>query len=366
MKATVARPELQSALSLAASASSARSAMPALTSIRLEAKESTLNLVGCDGEMWCSATLPANVELDGAVCVQQKLFSDIVSALGPGEVSMELVGTAVILRYGSSEWKMLALPAEEFPAPPEVQGASSLTLPFGGLVRGIEGVSFACGDDATRPVLTGVLFEYSGSVLTMVATDTHRLAVNKIHQEGIGSPLKVVVPEKALRAIKLLSLGADEQITVEFDDIRLAVEVGGSRIVSQLLSGNYPNWERVVPTEFTRSWMIDREELLKCVDRAMIMARDSANRVRFKGDGETVVVSSRSEDKGEAKEEIKVVSRNGDLEIAFNGKFLKEAIQAFGSPGVTAEMTEASRPAILRPTDEGEDHYCIVMPMAIG
>lgn len=366
MKATVARPDLHSALALAAAASSQRAALPVLTSIRLEAKDGALHLLGCDGEMWGAASAPAVVEAEGAVCVQQKLFSDIISALGPGEVTFELIGTSMVLKHGLSEWKLLAFPAEEFPEPPSVEPLNSLRLPFGELLKGIDGVAFACSEDSSRVALTGVLFQYDGQILTLVATDTHRLAVNRIRREGIGSPLTAIVPGKALKAIKMLGLPADEQLTVTFDDIRLSVDLGKSKIVSQLLSGAYPNWERVVPAEFTRSWLVDKDEFVKCVDRAMIMAKDSANRVRFRGLGETIIISSRSEDKGETKEEISIVSRNGDLEIAFNGKYLKDALLAMGSAGITAEMTEASRPAIIRPTENGDDHFCVVMPMAIG
>ncbi len=366
MKATVARTDLNAALAIAASASSVRAALPVLTSIRIEAAEGGLTLVGCDGEMWGSATAPARVDEPGAVCVQQRLLSDIVNALGPGDVLLEIQGTSLYIRHAHSEYKMLALPADEFPEVPEVEPVNSLNLPYGELQKGLDGVTFAVSDDAARAVLTGVLFSYDGETLTLVATDTHRLAVNRIHREGIGSPLTAIVPNKALRALKNLNVGSDEEIKVNFDDTRLLVDVGNARIVAQLLTGQYPNWERVVPAEHTRSWMMNRQEFLGTIDRALILARDSANRVRFKGEGETIVVSARSEDKGEAKDALTCVSRNGDLEIAFNGRYLKDALQAMGSEGVSAEMTESSRPAILRPTEGGEDHFCVVMPMAIG
>jgi DNA polymerase-3 subunit beta len=366
MKATVERNELNSALNIAAAASSVRAALPVLTSIRIEAKGSSLTLTGCDGEMWGEASAPSNVESEGAVCVQQRLLSDIVSKLGMGEVSLELVGTTVFVRHQHSEFKMMALPAEEFPEAPEVEASSTLSLPYGELTNAISGVEFACSDDAARAVLTGVLFHYDGTTLTLVATDTHRLAVDRVHRDGIGSPLTAIVPNKALKIIGHLPIEGDENLTVSFDGTRLLVDIGTAKVVSQLLTGQYPNWERVVPSEHTRSWLINRSEFIENIDRAMILARDSANRIRFTGSGETIVISARSEDKGEAKEEVSCVSKNGDLEIAFNGRYLMEALQAMGSEGIQTEMTEASRPAIIRPTEGGDDHFCVVMPMAIG
>lgn len=366
MKATATRKDLSDALSIASSASSQRSSHPVLQSIRIVADTDSVNLTGCDGEMWASATAAANVESQGGVCVQQKLLSDIVAVLPEDQIELSLEGTVVFIRSGQSEWKLLALPADEFPPIPEVAAESELTLKMGEFRTAVDSVSFAVSDDMSRAYLTGVLFKYDGDVLTMVATDTHRLAVNRMHREGIGSPLSVIVPEKALKTIKQMPLAEDEGVTVRFDSSRLAVDCGSARMVAQLLTGQYPNWERVVPSEFTRMWTVDRVELYENVRRAMIMAKDNANRVRFSGQGDRVVISARSDERGEAKEEVPVISKNGEVEIAFNGRYIMEALQSLPTDGVVAEMTEPARPAVIRPVDGGEDRFCVVMPMALG
>ncbi len=366
MKATAPRKELAEALAIAASAASARSPQAILQSIRIEATDSTVWLTGCDGEMWASASVAARVETPGAVCVQQRLLSDIVGALHEAPVELSLEGTSVVLRHGQSEWKLLAMPGEEFPPIPDVQDQAQLTMEMGTLKEAVDAVGFAVSDDASRAYLTGVLFHYDGQVLTMVATDTHRLAVNRIHREGIGSPLNAIVPEKAIRTIKSLPVAEADPISVRFDDTRLLVDVGNAKVVSQLLSGQYPNWERVVPQEFTRTWTIDRVELYENVKRAMILARDNANRIRFSGTGDKVVISARSDDRGEAKEEVGMISKNGDLDIAFNGRYIMDVLNSMPGDGIVAEMTEPSRPAVIRPTENGEDRFCVVMPMALG
>lgn len=366
MKATITRKELSDALSIAASASSQRSSHPVLQSIRIEAGSSSLNLTGCDGEMWASSIAAANVEEPGAVCVQQKLLSEIVPNLGDGMVNISIEGTVVFIRANQSEWKLMALPADEFPPMPEVGEESQLTLKMGEFRHAVDSVAFAVSDDMSRAYLSGVLFQYDGNILTMVATDTHRLAVNRLHREGIGSPLTAIVPEKALKTIKQMPIAEDEIVKVRFDSTRLTVDCGSAKMVAQLLTGQYPNWERVVPSEFTRMWTVDRVEMYENVKRAMILAKDNANRVRFAGHGDRVVISSRSEDRGEAKEEVQVISKNGEVEIAFNGRYIMDALQSIPTQGVIAEMTEPSRPAVIRPSDGGEDRFCVVMPMALG
>ncbi|MCW5937479.1 MAG: DNA polymerase III subunit beta [Fimbriimonadaceae bacterium] len=366
MKVTVPRKELSQALAIAGSASSLRSPHAVLQAILIDAEGAQIALTGCDGEMWAKAVSVANVQESGSVCVQARLLSEIVNALPEGSVDFEISGTTVLMKHGQSEWKLLALPAEEFPPIPEVEEQSQLTLTMGDFTEAVESVIFAVSDDLSRAFLTGVLFNYDGALLTMVATDTHRLAVNRLHREGIGSPLNVIVPEKALKTIKTLPVAADDPVTIRFDDTRLMVDVGTAKIVAQLLNGQYPNWERVVPAEFTRTWTIDRTELHENVKRAMILAKDNANRVRFSGVGDKVVISARSEDRGEAKEEVAIISKNGDMEIAFNGRYIMDALSAIPGDGIVAQMTEPSRPAVIRPIENGEDRFCVVMPMALG
>lgn len=365
MKVTVSKKELSEALNIAAGASSVRTSLPVLASIKITAASSAVTLTGCDGEMWAQATSPAQVESEGAVCVQQKLLTDIAAQLPDGEVEISLEGTQVFLRIGASEWKLMAFPADEFPPVPEVTPTGSLSLKYGQLVKGLSSVMYAVSDDTSRPVLTGVLFTYDGGHLTLVATDTHRMAVHKVAQEGIGNQVTAIVPEKALKVVRSLNLGMEDDITLGISENRLIVDIGSAKLVSQLLVGQYPNWERVVPAEYTRVWTMDRDELSVNVKRAMILARDSANRIRFSGQGEKIVISARSEDKGEAKEEVAMVAKNGDVDIAFNGRYVIEALGALEGEGVRAEMTESSRPAILRPTDS-DDTFCVVMPMAMG
>ena len=271
-----------------------------------------------------------------------------------------------MLSHADSEYRMVSLEAEDFPEPPDFGGDGELNLPIGVLRDAVDSVSFAVSKDSHRQVLTGVLFLYNGTKLTLVATDTHRLAVRFIEQDGIGSNLNAVVPEKALKSIKGLPLPDDTVVSILFGNGRLGVSAGGAKVVSQLLAGTYPNWERVVPSESTRSWTVEKDQLSDKVKRTMILARDNASRVRFKGDGDQILIAARSEEKGEAKEELTMVPRNGDVEIAFNGDYVQEAIGAIAGAGVRVEMTESSRPAVFRPADEDQQYFCVIMPMALA
>ncbi|HVL39688.1 MAG TPA: DNA polymerase III subunit beta [Fimbriimonadaceae bacterium] len=367
LKLDCPRKEFFEAVSLAGSAAAQRTSLPILQNLKLEATDSGIRVLGCDNEMWVERNVPCMVQTPGAICVQARLLLDLVGLLPDGDVQIATMnGQGLLVQQGASEYRMHTLEAEDFPEPPELDGEGELSLPMGMLREAVDSVLFAASVDAHRPILTGVLFTYDGETLTLVATDTHRLAVRRVAQAGIGSNLTAVVPEKALKAIKSLPLGDEDTVTIRFGGGRLAVEAGGAKVVSQLLTGTYPNWERVVPSEHTRVWSVELDQLKEKVRRAMVVAKDNADRVRFKGLDDQVLITARSDEKGEAKEEVPMVSQNGDVEIAFNGRYVSQAIAVMRGDGVRVEMTEASRPAVFRPADETQDYFCVIMPMALN
>jgi DNA polymerase-3 subunit beta len=367
MKLDCPRKEFNDAVTMASNASSVRTSVNILQFLKVEATDSGMRVLGCDGEMWVERNVACMVSEPGAVCLQGNLLTQLVGSLPDGDLQLEtLDGHGAMLKQGASEYRLQTLDAADFPEPPNFGGEGELTLPMGVLREAVDSVIYAVSTDTHRQILTGVLFNYDGSSLTLVATDSHRLAVKKLEQPGIGNGITVVIPEKALKAIKSLPVSDEENVTIKFGGGRLGVEAGGAKVVSQLLAGAYPNWERVVPSESTRTWSVEVDQLAEKVKRTMILARDNANRVRFRGADDQIMIAARSEEKGEAKEELAMVANNGDVEIAFNGKYVQDALSQIKGQGVKIEMTESSRPAIFRPADADNDYFCVIMPMALA
>jgi DNA polymerase-3 subunit beta len=359
------RKEFADAVTMAVAASSVRTSLPILQTLKIEATDAGIRVVGCDGEMWVERSVACMTTEPGAICLPARTLNDIVSSLGEGDIHLKTQDEGgALLTQANSEYRLQSMEATDFPEPPAFGGDGELVLDMGELRDAVDSVIYAVSTDPHRQILTGVLFNYNGSKLTLVATDTHRLAVRSIDKEGIGSNVSAVVPERALRSIKALPLADDKPVEIKFGGGRLGVEVGGAKVVSQLLNGAFPNWERVVPSETTRTWKIESDELLEKVKRALILARDNANRLRFKGDGEEVVISGKSEERGEAKESVAMVGSNGDIEIAFNGKYVQEAVSAIGGQGAKIEMTENTRAAVFR-SAEKDDYFCVIMPMQL-
>lgn len=366
LKLDCPRKEFADAVAMASQAASQRTANNILQNLKIEADDSGIRVTGCDSEMWVERHVACMVQEPGAICLQAALVRDLVSKLPDGDVSLStLDGQGALLQQGQAEYRLQTLDPADFPPTPNLDGESELTLSFGALKQAIDAVAYAVSTDLHRQILTGVLFSYNGETLTLVATDTHRLAVRRVQQAGIGNNVTAVVPEKALRAIKGLPITDDTEVTLRFGEARMGVEAGGAKVVTQIISGAYPNWERVVPTEWTRTWSVENQELSNRIDRLMVLARDNANRIRFRGANDQIVIAARSEERGEAKEELPMVAQDGDIEIAFNGKYVEDVLKAMHDQGVRIEMTESSRAAVFRPSEEPEDFFCVIMPMAL-
>lgn len=362
------RRELFEAVQLAGSPSTGRATtLPIFQSLLFEAEPGKVRLLGCDGEMWVERTMAANVSNGGSLAVQARLMNDILGQLPEGELRIEQPnGASLRLSLAASEFRVVGMTAEDFPGIPDVTGQATVKIKKSDLLKMVGAVDFAVAkENQGRPVLTGVLFHYDGEKLKTVATDTHRLAVITADYPGLGQAVTAVVPDRAIQVIKKLPTNDSEEITLTFSEDKLMVVSDGTRLVSQLLRGEFPAYERVFPSSSTRKWLLDRESFASALKRAGVLARESAQRVVLKSDGDHVIMNSRSEGIGEGKEEMEIVKEGSDLEIAFNGRYLLDALGPIDTPGVALEMTENDRPAVIRPSEASNDYTCVIMPMAL-
>ena len=360
------RKELADAINMANAASSTRTTLPIYTNLKIEANDNGVRIVGSDQELWAERTVSCIITTPGTVCLNSKLLSDIVNSLSDGDVRIDFSsGTTAEISQGESMYKLQTMDPFDFAEPPSIPEENTISLPMGTLRKAIDEVSIAVSADPHRQVLTGVLFSTDGEKLVLVATDTHRLCVSKVSTKGSVASFNVIVPEKALKLIKALPLSDESTIELKFGNSQIGVEANGAKVVAQLLQGQFPNWQRVVPSECTRTWQLEIEELTDKVRRTMIVARDSASRLKFSGDGDQLTISAKSEERGEGKETVPMVATNGDMAIAFNGKYIQDLLGVIDSKGLKIEMTESTRAALFKPADDDQDYFCVIMPMQL-
>lgn len=360
MNITINRNTFRDALAVAGRAVATRSTLPLLTHILLEAGENGLTLRATDFELGIETTAPAAVETHGALTLPARTLTDVIGALPDGPVSMEADDNNVVaVRAGRSHYTLRGLPARDFPALPAVD-AEPLTLPAETLRQLAARTLFAVSTDETRALLTGVLVTLADGVLKLVATDTHRLAVAEAPCEG--QDVQVIVPAKALREACRLP---GDALCMALTASQARFDGEGTTLVTRLIDGQFPNFERVIPREWQRRVECQREDLEAAIRRALaICARDGANRVVFRTEYRRLTLTTESGEVGRAQEWVECDCEGDDVEIAFNGRYLLDALAATDAERVALEMTGSLNPASLRVPDT-EEWLCVLMPMAV-
>jgi len=367
LKLTTKRDELVAKLSIVSRAVSTRAATQALSGILLTASSEGVTLVATDGEMGLRTTLGADVSGEGAVLLPGRLFAELARSLGASPVEIELRESErdVEIRSDGSSFHLRVLPAEDFPGLPD-EGAEPLKIPAGALAETVELVARAASRDDMRPVLTGVLVSASGQEMTMVATDSYRLAVKRTELEGaIGGELEANIPAKALRELsRLVSADALEEVAVSLLPNQAVFRAGGILLNTRLIDGQFPNFRQLLPESYEHDVRLPRPELLDVVRRVSQLAqRNAPLRLSF-SQGE-LKVSASTPDVGDAEETMPAAFDGEPLEIGFNPEFLRDGIESVAGDEVVLRLISPLRPGLLQPVDN-EDFRYLVMPIRLN
>jgi DNA polymerase-3 subunit beta len=363
MKITCERSYLSQALGVAGRAVSNRNTLPILSNVLLETEDDRVQLTATDLDTAIRCVLPTLVSENGSVAVPAALLNDVVSKLPDAPVTLEAQDGKVAVRCGKSDYTILSLPAEDFPVVPEVKEGVELTLPQATLKDMLRMTTFAASKEETRSILMGVLFEARGNTLTLVATDTHRLAWKQaILGEEISQPISMIIPAKPLAELeRVLKDTIDENVHVRFGTSQVQFETDQVTLVSRVLDGQFPNYEKVIPKNAERKIRIDRGQLLDAVRRVYIVAKQNNEKGVWKTKGDLLEMTAESQEVGKAYEEVPINMDGSDLTIAFNTRYLMEVLNIVDSEEVSFELTGSLNPGILRAT--GSDFLYVVMPM---
>ena len=365
MKITCERSYLSSALGVASRAVSSRNTLPILSSVLLEADDDKLRLTATDLDTAIRCQIPATVMEAGGVAVPASLLGDVVSKLPDAPVTLDVGDGKVAVRCGKSEYTILTSPAEDFPVVPEITDGTDLTLPQSTLKDMLHMTTFAASREETRSLLMGVLFEARGNALTLVATDTHRLAWKRssLGQE-LASPVSAVVPAKPLAELeRVLKDTAEETVKVRFGSSQVGFETSDVTLVSRVLDGQFPNYEKVIPKGADRKITFDRGELLSAMRRVYIVARNASEKAVISTKGDFMEMTAEASDVGRAYEEIAVSIDGEDTKMAFNARYLMDVLGLLDVDQATLELTGPLSPGIVKVA--GGDFLYVVMPMNV-
>ncbi|GMV36578.1 MAG: DNA polymerase III subunit beta [Fimbriimonadales bacterium] len=369
MQITCPRKDLLEAAQFVGQGVSARSTLPILSNVWLAAEDDGIALMSSDLEMWVRRSLPSVPGEMGATTVPARMFTEILSALPDGDAQITIgERNEIEVRSGSARYTLMGLSADEFPPMPEFAPDATMSISLGLLKDMFDQVSIAVSKDEARPALTGVLFQCEGGQIRMVATDTHRLAMRTAPAPSGASGLSIssIIPQRAFDTLIHSGAGPDAEVQIAIEGNRIGMEVGRDRLVATLIPGGFPAYERVVPQECNRKWTVPTEEFSAAIKRADIVAKQASHRVTFESEGQVLTLSARAEGFGTATERLEIAADGGDVRVAFNARYMLDALGVLGSEGVCVEMTEPVRPAVLKPAVDQPSFLYVIMPMSVG
>ena len=377
MKVTILQENLARGLSIVSKAVSPRSTLPVLANVLIASDEGRLRLSATNLEMGITCWIPARIEEEGSTTVPARTFSDLVSTLPSDQVMLKLDAQTQTLnvRGGTSTNDIKCIDAQEFPPLPTPDLEGAVQINGGDFREMIHQVVFAASSDEARPVLMGVLMQVDKDKLTMAAADGFRLSVRKaVLSAPAPASVSAIVPAQALKELARVASDGEEPIYMVLPKGRgqVVFRVKDVEVVSQLIDGTFPDFQQIIPRSYKSRTLVSTSSLLKACKQAEIFAREGSNVARFniksaQSDMQPseVKISATSEETGKNETIVEATVDGGGLLIAFNVKFLREALEVIRTPNVALETSAPNAPGVVKPV--GDDQFLhVIMPMHLG
>ena len=374
MEITVGKFELLRELTATQGVVERKTTIPILSNYLFEAAGDKLSLTATDLDLSLRTSCNAKVKKEGACTIPARKLHDYVKLLPDADITIRLLENHwVSIRCGRSNTKMVGMAKSNFPGLPVFPSAGVIKIPAGVLRSMIAKTGFAIASEESRYTLNGALMVLKPESITMVATDGHRLAhVERAGEkfEGVSGEMKTLIPKKAMDELKSLldSQGENNVETIDFakDESTLFFRVGPRLLTSRQLTGQFPNYEAVLPKDISKSIALHGEELGAAIARVAQFADERSRAVRLRLEKGELKISASSTETGESEDSIEVAYDGEPMAIGFNAQYLMDFIKATGSCDVKLELKDAQSAGQLRPA-EGEDYKYryIVMPMRI-
>lgn len=382
MKFVVSQQDFSKALTLAGKSLLTKANLPVLSNLLLTASKNRVEILSTNLETATKVNIGGKVETEGEITLSGKTLQEFVSQLPiDGEIIFEKLGEEAVVSTKGYNARFTTIAAEEFPAIPKIGAGHKIKMVGGDFLKAVLRVAFAAAQDEGRPILTGVLCEFKKNKLSMVATDGYRLSFDEIKVlEAPSLEIKTVVPARAMIEVaKIVSeLGVGEEKGGSFEILiseglnQINFKLGEVEFTSRLIEGDFPNWQKVIPTSFTSKALVNKEEFIKVVRIASIFARDSGSILRLKlemGMGgskrQSLNVSAGGSQIGSGDGQIEVDMTGAGGEIAFNFRYLLEALSVIDDDEVNFEMVESLNPGKLTGVDKESKFFHIIMPVRL-
>lgn len=366
MHFTVSKSSILKELNLIQGVVEKKSTIPILSNLLLEAKGNDLWIKGTDLDVSVSTRCDIETKAEGAICLQAKKLFEIVRVLPEAEIEIKTGDNdQVTLVCERSRFRMTGLGKDNFPDIPAFEG-NFIPFPSEAIRTFIGRTSFAITNEESRYTLNGAKFELLSDKARMIATDGHRLSFIEKSVNLEGAKLDVLIPRKTLAELGRLSAETEETVELGFNENHLFFRFGKRLLVSRTLSGQFPNYEMVLPKENNNKISLPSQQLASAIRRVSLMADERSRAIRFEVSTGKMNVSAPASEAGEASEVLPVEYEGPDIAVAFNAQYLLDFFGVIQDGDVLVEFKDGNSQTQLRAKGESEyDFRYIVMPMRL-
>jgi DNA polymerase-3 subunit beta len=347
-----------------------KNTIPILANVLMEAKDGEVRFLATDLEVALRSKCAATVAKGGSLTLPAKKLYEIVKSLPETDIRISEDKSGVKVAAERFESRMQTLPREDFPTLPESGTGSSASLARTPLREMVTKTQFAITGEDTRYFLNGALFVLKPDSMSLVATDGHRLALVTAPREKQGKKDaeddRPILPKKTLGELGRLLLEGDGDISYERGENHLFFEVGGRLLISRMIDGQFPAYERVIPKGNDKHIEFERDRLTNAVRRVALLSNERSRAVKFQVDKGKVDVTSSSPELGEAHETLPVEFNGGSMQICFNAQYVLDFLSAVSSDVVSLDLKDEVSQAVMKPVGvEGYDYTYVIMPMRV-
>ncbi len=379
MKINIEKNDLFYAVQVVVRAVSNKNTLPILSGILLDAHNNTLSLKATDLDLAMECSVSADVIEEGQTVVQGKLFSNMIALLPNGNIELESNKEKLIIKAESekNESSIKCLDVDEFPMLPIINGNVEGVIPAGVFKRLVRQVSIAVATDEIRPMFTGMLIKLSNNNITMVATDTHRLAIGKGGWQGKGE-VSLILPCRTMKEIASLTNNDEDIIKLIANNNEVYFTLNNITFASRVISGQYPDYQQVLPADALYcSYSVlnkdSKQKLIMALEMAILITRDSArgktNIVKLKWQDDQLILSADGHDTGDIHVEVPITKEGENITASYNARYLLDALKIIDDEQIAFHLTGPTTPGVIIPDGQSRDnssYIYLVLPMRVS
>jgi DNA polymerase-3 subunit beta len=340
-----------------------KSIMPVLNHFLMDVTESSVSILATDLETAVKLPVEAEIIEPGKTCIPARKFYEIIKEL-ESDFEIKLSEGWLKIQSGRSNFRLAALDASEFPVWPQIGQASQINLSRDLLLTAIDKTLYASGEADARYVLNALLFELRDGEIHVVGTDGHRLAHFKAALNVASEDRKVILSKKSLNELKKF-LSSAENVSLQIGKTHVMIEIDGISFLTRIIEGNYPNYEAVIPKDFDKQAIVDKELLIASLKRVSVLSRERQNAVRTEW-GQNLTISASDPEIGEAQDELSIDYQGEPIVIGFNARYLIDALERITSDKAKIMMNEPEKAVYITDAHDTSFVYeCVVMPLRL-